>query len=182
MMRKGSYLLNLSRGQVVDIAALVDALRREHLFGAALDVFPEEPESGSAPFVSELLGLTNVILTPHIGGSTEEAQRNIGREVVHSVVDFLDMGSTEGAVNFPSIHLPPFPSSHRILNIHQNQPGALSDVNRIISELGANIDAQYLSTYKDIGYLIMDINKEVSDEVHQRIAKLPRSIRTRILF
>lgn len=181
-MKKGSYLLNLSRGTVVDITALAAALREKKLAGAALDVFPEEPEAGTGPFETELAGCENVILTPHIGGSTEEAQHNIGREVATSLINFVDTGSTEGAVNFPSIHLPTFPSSHRILNIHKNLPGALSDVNKVISDLGANIDAQYLSTVRDVGYLIMDINKDVSEEVNARVSVLPKSIKTRILY
>ncbi|MFN8389052.1 MAG: phosphoglycerate dehydrogenase [Bdellovibrionota bacterium] len=182
LMRKGSFLLNLSRGSVVDIDALVGALKSGHLAGAALDVFPEEPEQGSAPFESELVGLENVILTPHIGGSTEEAQRNIGIEVATSLIDYLDLGSTEGAVNFPCIHLPLFPSSHRILYIHQNLPGALSEVTKIISEVGANINSQFLSTHRDIGYLIMDLDRELSEEVKEKISVLPKAIKTRILY
>lgn len=182
MLKPGSYLLNLSRGSVVDIKALADALKQKHLFGAALDVFPEEPEQSVSEFQSELLGLENVILTPHIGGSTEEAQRNIGKEVANSLIDYLDSGSTEGAVNFPSVNLPLYPEAHRVLYIHQNVPGALSEVTQIIYGLGANIDSQYLSTYRDIGYLIMDINKELSEEVRAKISVLPRAIKTRILF
>ena len=165
-----------------DLPALAEALKSKHLAGAALDVFPEEPEQGSAEFSSDLLGLENVILTPHIGGSTEEAQRNIGREVSNSLIDYLDMGVTEGAVNFPNANLPMFPGSHRVLYIHQNAPGALSEVTKIIFDLGVNIDAQYLSTYKDIGYLIMDINRELSDEVRAKISVLPKAIKTRILY
>jgi D-3-phosphoglycerate dehydrogenase len=182
LMKKGSCLLNLSRGKVVVIEDLVRALRERHLSGAALDVFPEEPEQGNAPFQSDLLGLENVILTPHIGGSTEEAQRNIGAEVAVSLIDYLDIGSTEGAVNFPNVHLPLFEKSHRILYIHQNQPGALSEVTQIIYDVGANIDAQFLSTYRDIGYLIMDIDRELSDEVKAKISVLSKAIKTRILY
>jgi len=181
-LKDGAYLLNLSRGSVVDIDALAAALRSKKLAGAALDVFPEEPEQGLSEFKSVLLGLENVILTPHIGGSTEEAQRNIGKEVAHSLIGFLDSGSTEGAVNFPSVNLPLYPEAHRVLYIHQNVPGALSEVTKIISDLGANIDSQYLSTFRDIGYLIMDINKELSEEVRSKISVLPKAIKTRILF
>jgi len=181
-MKVGSYLLNLSRGQVVDIAALIEALKAKHLAGAALDVYPEEPEQGKAKFVSELCGLENVILTPHIGGSTEEAQHNIGVEVATALIQYLDTGSTEGAVNFPAIQLPLSPDSHRILYIHQNVPGALSEVTKIIFETGVNIDAQSLNTYKDIGYLIMDVNSALSEEVKKKISILPRAIKTRILF
>lgn len=182
VMKTGARLINLSRGSVVDLDALRQVLETGHLAGAALDVFPEEPAESKSPWSSPLQSLPNVVLTPHIGGSTEEAQCNIGREVATSLIALLDSGSSQGAVNFPSIHLPPFPDSHRVLNVHQNQPGVLSDINRVIAEVGANIDAQTMSTYQDIGYLIMDINKGVSDEVKQRIAALPRSIRTRILY
>ena len=181
-MKKGGFLLNLSRGAVVSIPALVMALREGHLAGASLDVFPTEPAQGNAEFISELRGLENVILTPHIGGSTEEAQRNIGREVATSLINYLDLGSTEGAVNFPQVHLPAFPKSHRLLYIHQNVPGALSEVTQVIYGLGANIDSQFLGTYNEIGYLIMDINNEISDEVRAKISVLSKCIRTRILY
>lgn len=181
-MKAGSFLLNLSRGSVVDLTALAASLRSGHLAGAAVDVFPEEPAAGDAPFEHELCSLENVILTPHIGGSTEEAQRNIGREVARSLIEYLDVGSTEGAVNFPQVHLPLFPKSHRLLYVHQNIPGALSEVTKVIFDLGANIDSQYLGTYRDVGYLIMDINNELSEEVHAKISVLPKAIRTRILY
>ncbi|GMV11649.1 MAG: D-3-phosphoglycerate dehydrogenase [Gemmatimonadota bacterium] len=181
-MKHGSYLLNLSRGSVVDVDALRDSLRRGHLAGAALDVFPSEPAPTSAPFDVGFSDFPNVILTPHIGGNTEEAQRNIGIEVANSFIGFIDRGSTEGAVNFPNVNLPEIPNTHRILNIHRNVPGALAEVNRIVSEVGANIEAQQLATTREIGYLVMDVNRELSDEVHQRIAALPMSVRTRILY
>ncbi len=180
-MKPGSFLMNLSRGSVVDLDALREALTSKHLAGAALDVYPEEPAAGKAEFKSPLQGLENVVLTPHIGGSTEEAQQKIGVEVSTALVELLDTGSSQGAVNFPTVNLPPFPNAHRILNIHRNVPGALSEINRVIYDVGANVDAQVLSTYKDIGYLIADLNKEVSDEVNERIRALPASIRTRVL-
>lgn len=181
-MKQGGFFLNLSRGNVVDLNALYDSLKSGHLGGAALDVFPEEPESSRAEFQTQLMGLENVVLTPHVGGSTEEAQRSIGYEVAQALSAFIDSGATEGASNFPAINLPEFPKSHRILNVHHNLPGVLSDVNSVISRLGANIDAQYLSTCEDIGYLIMDVDKEISDEVKAEIAALPHSIKTRILY
>jgi D-3-phosphoglycerate dehydrogenase len=181
-MTPGSFLINLSRGTVVDIEALREALERKHLAGAAIDVHPLEPAEGSAAFATPLQGLDNVILTPHVGGSTEEAQRNIGREVATSLIGFLDSGASQGAVNFPQVSLPPFPEGHRILNVHRNVPGVLSAINRIIAEVDANIHAQYLSTYKDVGYLIMDISQSVSEEVRSRIAALPENVRTRILY
>lgn len=181
-MRRGSYVLNLSRGKVVDAAALRDALASGHLAGAALDVFRTEPTPQVGPFDVGFADLPNVILTPHIGGNTEEAQKNIGLEVAHSLAEFIDRGSTEGAVNFPQVNLPTRPGSHRILNIHRNVPGVLAAVNQIVSEVGANIEAQHLATQGDIGYLVMDINRELSDEVHARLSDLPMNIRTRILY
>jgi D-3-phosphoglycerate dehydrogenase len=181
-MRPGSYLLNLSRGKVVDAEALREVLGNGHLGGAALDVYRAEPTPTVAEFDVGFAGLPNVILTPHVGGNTEEAQRAIGLEVAHALSEFIDRGSTEGAVNFPHVNLPEMPDSHRILNIHQNVPGVLAAVNNIVSELGANIDAQQLATTRDIGYLVMDVNRELSDEVHTRISALPMNVRTRILY
>jgi D-3-phosphoglycerate dehydrogenase len=181
-MRAGSYLLNLSRGNVVDADALREALRSGHIGGAALDVYPSEPTPPVAEFDVGFAGLPNVILTPHVGGNTEEAQRSIGLEVAHALSEFIDRGSTEGAVNFPQVNLPEMPATHRILNIHQNVPGVLAAVNNIVSEIGANIEAQQLATTRDIGYLVMDVNRELSDEVHARISALPMNVRTRILY
>lgn len=181
-MREGAFLLNLSRGSVVDVMALSEALRSGRLSGAAVDVFPKEPKSNQEPFESELRGLENVILTPHIGGSTLEAQENIGLEVATSLVQFTDTGSTAGAVNFPAIELPIQGESHRVLNIHRNEPGVLRDINKIIADTGANVMAQYLSTQGDIGFLIMDVDPSLSGEVKSSIEQLPSNIRTRLLF
>jgi D-3-phosphoglycerate dehydrogenase len=181
-MRRGAYLLNASRGTVVDVEALAAAIRGARLGGAALDVYPEEPEGKSDEFSSALRGLPNVILTPHVGGSTEEAQEAIGREVGTSVVKLVNTGSTTGAVNFPQVELAPSPGAHRILNVHRNVPGVLRDINRIVSDLGANIRAQVLATDPDIGYLVMDLDQDVSDQVKRGIARLETSIRTRILY
>ncbi|HRG49371.1 MAG TPA: phosphoglycerate dehydrogenase [Leptospiraceae bacterium] len=181
-MKKGSYVLNLSRGRVVDIDALAAALKSGHLAGAAIDVFPEEPKSNKDPFTSPLQNLTNVILTPHIGGSTEEAQRNIGLEVANKLLRYVNNGSTSFAVNFPNVELPLLKDNYRILNVHKNQPGFLRDINKIVSDVGANISAQFLSTTADIGYLIMDLNKKLGDQVKEEIIKNPLSIKTRILY
>jgi D-3-phosphoglycerate dehydrogenase len=181
-MRKGSYFINASRGTVVVIPALADALKSGHLAGAAVDVYPEEPETNSDGFRTELQGLPNVILTPHIGGSTEEAQEAIGREVSHTLTRFATTGATRGAVNFPQVELPSYKGAHRILNVHRNVPGVLRDVNRIVSDLNANIDSQVLSTDANIGYLIMDLHHDVSTEVSQAVAALPTNIRTRVLY
>jgi D-3-phosphoglycerate dehydrogenase len=181
-MKPGSYLLNLSRGSVVAIDALCAALRAGKLGGAALDVFPQEPTPTQAEWRSELAGLPNVLLTPHVGGNTEEAQRNIGSEVANALTAFIDRGITEGAVNFPAISLPPRDGTHRLLDIHRNVPGVLASVTAIVSELGANIEAQQLGTTKDVGYLVMDIDRQLSDAVRDRIAALPSSIKTRLLY
>jgi D-3-phosphoglycerate dehydrogenase / 2-oxoglutarate reductase len=181
-MKPGACLLNASRGSVVDIDALADAIRRGHIGGAAIDVYPEEPESNSDGFASPLRNLPNVILTPHIGGSTEEAQEAIGREVSTSLIKYVNSGATTGAVNFPQIELPLDKGAHRILNVHKNVPGVLRDINRIVSDHEANIRAQVLSTDPDIGYLVMDLDQDVSQDVKRGIAALPTSIKTRILF
>lgn len=181
-MKAGSYLLNLSRGSVVRIEDLAAALRSGHLAGAAIDVFPQEPTPVQAEWQTELAGLPNVLMTPHIGGNTLEAQRNIGLEVAHALTTYIDRGSTEGAVNFPPINLPPRVDTHRILNVHRNVPGVLASVTAIVSELGANIEAQQLGTTRDIGYLVMDVDRQLSDAVRERIAALPVSVKTRILY
>jgi D-3-phosphoglycerate dehydrogenase / 2-oxoglutarate reductase len=181
-MRALSYLLNASRGTVVDIPALADALKSGHLAGAAIDVFPEEPETNSDGFASPLRGLGNVVMTPHIGGSTAEAQEAIGREVGAALTKFVNAGATTGSVNFPLIELPLTPGKHRILNVHRNVPGVLRDINRIVSEKGANIAAQVLATDPDIGYLVMDLDQDVSRDVKNAMAVLETSIKTRILY
>ena len=181
-MRKGSYLLNLSRGTVVQLPALAEALRSGHLAGAAVDVYPEEPETNSDGFQTPLRGLPNVILTPHVGGSTSEAQAAIGREVGSVLTKFVNTGATTSAVNFPNVELPPIKGTHRILNVHRNVPGVLRDINRIVSEHNANIHSQVLSTDANVGYLIMDLDHDVSDDVKKAIGALPTSVKTRILY
>jgi D-3-phosphoglycerate dehydrogenase len=160
---------------------LAAALRSGHIEGAAIDVFPQEPESNVNTFASELQNLPNVILTPHIGGSTTEAQASIGREVATSLIKFLNAGATTGAVNFPAVEHDQAPNTQRILNVHRNVPGVLRDVTRIVSERQANIHSQMLSTHADIGYLIMDLDGHVAHDVYQDIAALETNIRTRIL-
>jgi D-3-phosphoglycerate dehydrogenase len=181
-MREGSYLLNASRGTVVDIGALAAALKSGKLAGAAIDVFPEEPETNSDGFKTPLQELPNVIMTPHIGGSTAEAQEAIGREVGAALIKFVNGGVTTGAVNFPVVDVPPTPGKHRILNVHRNVPGVLRDINRIVSEKGANIAAQVLATDPDIGYLVMDLDQDVSLDVKNAVAALETNIKTRILY
>jgi D-3-phosphoglycerate dehydrogenase len=180
-MKKGACIINASRGTVVDISALARALQSGHLGGAAVDVYPEEPETNSDGFVTELQGLPNVVLSPHIGGSTEEAQASIGGEVATSLIKFVKTGATTGAVNFPVVETPLIPGTHRILNVHRNIPGVLRDINRIVSDLNANIHAQVLSTDAHIGYLVMDLDQDVSAAVCNAIAALETDIKTRIV-
>ncbi len=182
LMKPGACLLNASRGTVVVIDALADALKKGHIGGAAVDVYPEEPESNSDGFDSPLRNLTNVILTPHIGGSTEEAQEAIGYEVSASLIKLVNTGATTGSVNFPQVELPITRQTHRILNVHKNVPGVLRDINKIVSDCNANIRAQLLATDADIGYLIMDLDNDVSQDVKKAVAALDTNIRTRILF
>jgi D-3-phosphoglycerate dehydrogenase len=181
-MKRGSYLLNLARGTVVVIEALADALRSGHLAGAAIDVYPEEPESNGPGFKTPLQGLPNVILTPHVAGSTSEAQAAIGREVATALTKLVNSGATTGAVNFPQVELAPAKDTHRILNVHRNVPGVLRDINRIVSERNANIQSQVLATDPKIGYVVMDLDRDVSQEVYSDIAALEASIKTRILY
>lgn len=181
-MKPGACLLNASRGTVVDVEALAEAVKRGHIGGAAVDVYPQEPEGNSDGFTSPLRGLPNMILTPHIGGSTEEAQEAIGREVSAALIKYVNGGATTGAVNFPQIEVPVTRDTHRILNVHRNVPGVLRDINKIVSDRNANIRAQTLSTDPDIGYLIMDLDQDVSGEVKKAIGALETSIKTRILF
>ena len=181
-MKAGGYLLNASRGTVVDIPALAAAIKSGHVAGAAIDVFPEEPETNSDGFVTPLQGLPNVVMTPHIGGSTAEAQEAIGREVGTALLKFVNAGATTGAVNFPNVDLPMTPGKHRILNVHRNVPGVLRDINRLVSDRGANIAAQVLSTDPEIGYLVMDLDQDVSTDVKNAIAALETNVRTRILY
>jgi D-3-phosphoglycerate dehydrogenase len=180
-MRPGSYLLNASRGTVVVIDALAEALKSKHLAGCAIDVYPEEPEANGDDFATPLRNLPNVILTPHVGGSTVEAQESIGREVATSFVKFLTAGTTTGAVNFPQIELPRAEGSRRILNVHRNVPGVLRDINKIVSDRDANISAQMLSTDADIGYMVMDVETAGAEEVADAIGALTTSLRTRTI-
>lgn len=178
-MHPGSYLINASRGDVVDLKALQAAIESKHLAGCALDVYPEEPENNIPNFPTPMKGLENVILTPHIGGATEEAQVNIGREVASTLIRFAQTGSTFRSVNFPQADIPLDRQYTRLVNVHQNVKGVLKEINRILSEFGANIQAQSLHTDKDIGYLIVDLNQAITDDLVASIQALKTSIRTR---
>jgi D-3-phosphoglycerate dehydrogenase len=184
-MKKGAALINAARGSVVDIDALVCALDSKHLSGAAIDVFPKEPKSNSEEFVSPLRGRDNVILTPHVGGSTQEAQRDIGIEVSSKLIKYSNNGSTLGAVNFPEVSLPEHAGQHRLLHVHRNQPGVMSQINAIFSDAKINIAGQYLQTNPKIGYVVIDIEAEekaVSLKLKKRLDGVDGTIRTRILY
>ena len=181
-MRPGSVLINASRGRVVDLDALADALRAGHLAGAAVDVFPSEPRSGTDPFATPLQGLDAVLLTPHIGGSTVEAQQNIGTEVAEKLVRYSDNGSTATAVNFPEVTLPPHPGHHRLLHVHRNVPGVMGAVNAVFSQTGANVAAQFLQTRGEVGYVVIDVDTASSDEALAALLDVPGTIRARVLF
>lgn len=181
-MKKGAILLNASRGNVVDIDALANALDNKQLAGAAIDVFPVEPKSNNEEFVSPLRRFDNVILTPHIGGSTIEAQENIGMEVAHKFIKYSDNGTTIGSVNFPEVALPKHEGVHRLLHIHRNVPGVLMAINRIFSENDINIAGQYLQTNEKVGYVVIDVNSEYSELALEQLRAIPATIRCRVLY
>ncbi len=187
MMKPGSYLLNNARGSIVDLYAMRDAIESGQLAGAAVDVFPDEPAKSGESFSSPLQGLDNVILTPHVGGSTIEAQETISLDVANKLTRFLNLGTTTGAVNVPEVDLPEQQRqddqrSHRILNFHRNVPGVLNKIHEAAAELEINITGQYLQTNAQIGYLVLDADPSNAAELHKRINAIEESIRTRILW
>jgi D-3-phosphoglycerate dehydrogenase / 2-oxoglutarate reductase len=181
-MKPQAVLINASRGDVVDLDALSDRLQAGALLGAAIDVFPKEPKSNDEAFESPLIGRDNVILTPHVGGSTQEAQENIGFEVAEKLIRYSDNGSTLSAVNFPEVALPEHPGQHRLLHIHRNVPGVLSAINQVLSEQQVNVAGQYLQTNAEIGYVVIDIETDYSGPVLERLRAVPATIRARVLF
>ncbi|MEI8616005.1 phosphoglycerate dehydrogenase [Shewanella sp. PP-He15 brown] len=181
-MKKGSIFINASRGTVVDIEALTVALKERHLAGAAIDVFLVEPQSNDDEFISPLRGLDNVLLTPHVGGSTAEAQENIGIEVAGKLAKYSDNGSTVSAVNFPEVSLPMHKGTSRLLHIHQNRPGVLIKINQAFSEKGINIAAQYLQTTAEIGYVVMEVDTHQAEEALVELKAIEGTLRTRVLF
>ncbi|MEQ8858332.1 MAG: phosphoglycerate dehydrogenase [Pseudomonadales bacterium] len=181
-MKPHSVLINASRGNVIDLDALAQRLRGGDLLGAAIDVFPSEPKANDEPFDSPLKGLDNVILTPHIGGSTQEAQENIGLEVSEKLVRYSDNGSTLSAVNFPEVALPAHPNQHRLLHIHENVPGVMSAINQVLSEHQVNVAGQYLQTRGGIGYVVVDIEADYSPPVLDALRAIPATIKARVLF
>ena len=181
-MKPGSVLINASRGTVVEIEPLAQALKAKKLLGAAIDVFPEEPGSNKEAFESPLRGLDNVILTPHVGGSTIEAQENIGIEVAEKLVKYSDNGTSTSSVNFPEVALPAHPGKHRLLHIHRNVPGVLQQINTVFGANNINIASQYLQTHGDIGYVVIDIDAEQSDVALASLHDVTGTIRSRLLF
>jgi len=181
-MKEGAILINASRGTVVVIEDLVEALKSKRIGGAAIDVFPVEPRSNNEEFLSPLRGLDNVILTPHIGGSTQEAQENIGVEVASKFVKYSDNGTTTTSVNFPEVSLPEHQNSHRILHIHHNVPGVIASVNEALSKSGANIIGQHLQTLDDIGYVVVDVDAASGEEALKAMVNVEHTVKCRVLF
>ncbi|HDZ06322.1 hypothetical protein LCGC14_0148480 [marine sediment metagenome] len=180
-MKKGAMLINLSRGFVVDIDALAEGLKNGHIGGAAVDVYPDEPAS-NGDFQTKLQGFPNVILTPHVGGSTEEAQRDIADFVPNKIMDYINSGNTVDAVNFPNIRLPKQNKSHRFLHIHKNVPGIMAKINKVLAQYELNINSQYLSTDNEVGYVITDLDKEYNKEVIKELKKVENTIKFRVLY
>lgn len=180
-MKKGAMLINLSRGFVVDIDALAEGLKSGHIGGAAIDVYPDEPAS-NGEFHTKLQGFANVILTPHVGGSTEEAQRDIADFVPNKIMDYINSGNTVDAVNFPNIRLPKQNKAHRFLHIHKNVPGIMAKINKVLAEYELNISSQYLSTDNEVGYVITDLDKEYNKDVLKALKKVDNTIKFRVLY
>ena len=181
-MKPGAILLNASRGSVVDIEPLAEALKSGHLAGTAIDVFPVEPRGNDDEFQSPLRGIDNALLTPHIGGSTMEAQENIGTEVSDKLALYSDNGTTTSSVNFPEVALPGHAGAHRLLHIHKNVPGVLGAINQVFSENGINISAQFLQTNETLGYVVIDVEAEYSDLALEKLKNIPGTLRCRVLF
>ncbi len=182
MLKRGSIVLNLARGDVMDLNALRRMIETGHVMGVAVDVFPHEPKGKDEAFVSPLQGLKNVILTPHIGGSTVEAQQNIGLDVATKLVNYLDSGSSVGSVSIPALNLPVQKNTNRILHIHQNVPGVMSEINGTLSRLNVNIMGQFLKTNDQIGYVVLDVEKQENTELLNELKKVKSTLRSRVLY
>jgi D-3-phosphoglycerate dehydrogenase len=181
-MKDGALFLNLSRGFVVNVDALARALRTGKLAGAAVDVFPEEPSENGLPFDSPLIGLPNVFLTPHIGGSTREAQRNIADYVSGALVSFVNTGNSFGSVNFPGVQLPALRRAHRFVHLHANEPGVLAAINAVMAEHGINILSQHLKTNERMGYVITDVSRKYQPSVIDELSRVPHTVQFRVLY
>ncbi|WP_045855923.1 phosphoglycerate dehydrogenase [Teredinibacter purpureus] len=181
-MQKGAILINASRGTVIDIDALAKALETKHLSGTAIDVFPVEPKGNAEEFVSPLRAFDNAILTPHIGGSTMEAQENIGFEVAEKLIKYSDNGTTISSVNFPEVALPSHQNVHRLLHVHKNVPGILTSINQVFSDNNINIASQYLQTNESVGYVVVDVNSPYNETALTQLKAIDGTIRCRVLF
>ncbi|MEE3113235.1 MAG: phosphoglycerate dehydrogenase [Bacteroidota bacterium] len=182
LMKKGAILINYSRGNIVNINSLKRNLKNNKLLGAAIDVFPKEPLSNKEKFKSELIGLNNIILSPHIGGSTKEAQKNIGSFVPQKIIEYINSGNSSNSINFPNLSLPEQKEAHRFIHIHKNEPGIMLKINKILSDYNINIVGQYLKTNESIGYVITDINNEYNKQVIQSLRKIHDTIKLRVLY
>ncbi|WP_417886080.1 phosphoglycerate dehydrogenase [Zunongwangia sp.] len=182
LLKEGSYLLNLSRGSVIDIKALHKHIKSGKIKGAGIDVFPKEPKTNNEEFVSELKGLPNLILTPHIGGSTEEAQENIGNFVPGKIIEYINTGGTTNSVNFPNLQLPRLENAHRLIHIHLNKPGIIAHINRVLATCDINVVGQHLKTNETIGYVITDINKKYDHDVIKELKSIEGTIKFRVLY
>jgi D-3-phosphoglycerate dehydrogenase len=182
MMKPGMILINLSRGNIVDVEALRENMQNGTVKGVAIDVFPEEPKSNNDEFISPLRGLPNTILTPHIGGSTTEAQINIANFVPAKIIEYINTGTTTTSVNFPNIQLPTLDNAHRLIHVHENVSGVLADINRVLAKHNINIMGQYLKTNEEIGYVITDIEKAYHDEVRKELKEVKHTIKFRVLY
>ena len=182
LMKKGAILINYSRGNIVNINSLKRNLKNNKLLGAAIDVFPKEPLNNKEKFKSELIGLNNVILSPHVGGSTKEAQKNIGSFIPQKIIEYINSGNSSNSINFPNLYLPKQKEAHRFIHIHKNEPGIMLKINKILSDYNINIVGQYLKTNESIGYVITDINNEYNKQVIQSLRKIHDTIRLRVLY
>jgi D-3-phosphoglycerate dehydrogenase len=182
LMKEKSILINYSRGNIVDVDALIKNIKNKKLMGAALDVFPEEPSNNEESFISKVKGIEEIILSPHIGGSTKEAQKNIGSYVPDKIIDFINTGNTSSSVNFPKLALPEQSESHRLIHIHKNEPGVMLEINKIISNYDINIKGQYLKTKGNIGYVITDIDSQYNKEVVSSLKNISATIKLRVLY
>tara|TARA_B100000929_G_scaffold22818_1_gene17122 strand:- start:1031 stop:2263 length:1233 start_codon:yes stop_codon:yes gene_type:complete len=182
LMKKGAILINYSRGNIVNINSLKRNLKNNKLLGAAIDVFPKEPLSNKEKFKSELIGLNNITLSPHIGGSTKEAQKNIGSFVPQKIIEYINSGNSSNSINFPNLSLPEQKEAHRFIHIHKNEPGIMLKINKILSDYNINIVGQYLKTNESIGYVITDINNEYNKQVIQSLRKIHDTIKLRVLY
>lgn len=182
LCKSGAVLINYARGEVVDLQALRQSLLNGELSGAAVDVYPEEPEKNGDPFDTPLRGLSNVVLTPHIGGSTQEAQHHIGLDVSHKLLQFLEKGVTIGSHSIPALSLPPQEGAHRILHIHRNVPGVMSHINQVMGKNKVNILGQYLKTNEDVGYVVLDVDQGISQNALQLLRKVKHTVKVRLLY